>query len=179
MQRSTRHSWPCSTRNIRWCTAARQATFCSGQCVTSFQNSGSTGVISCHAAIVPFMAWNRPYPTKEQRPSCVVHMDSADSGFFAAGALEHGHLPAVDGDELLQARGSHCPFRHPNSYTGNQLPSSHRPLRSKTYTANDTVELYCPWCESLPLTATVLSHGNTTECISTSVITTSRWCGTK
>ena len=25
-----------------------------------------------------------------------------------------------------------------------------RPLRSKTYAANDTVELYCPWCESLP-----------------------------
>ena len=32
-----------------------------------------------------------------------------------------------------------------------------RPLRSNTYAANDTVELYCPWC------ATSLSHGNTTE----------------
>ena len=38
-----------------------------------------------------------------------------------------------------------------------------RPLRSKTYAANDTVELFCPWCESLPLTATALSHGNSTE----------------
>ena len=32
-----------------------------------------------------------------------------------------------------------------------------RPLRSKTCAANDTVELYCPWC------ATSLSHGNPTE----------------
>ena len=28
---------------------------------------------------------------------------------------------------------------------------------------NDTVELCCPWCESLPLTATALSHRNPTE----------------
>ena len=34
-----------------------------------------------------------------------------------------------------------------------------RPLRSKTYAANDTVELYCPWCESLPLKAAALAHG--------------------
>ena len=26
-----------------------------------------------------------PYPAEEQRPSCVVHVDSADSGIFAAG----------------------------------------------------------------------------------------------
>ena len=26
---------------------------------------------------------------------------------------------------------------------------------------NDTVNLYCPWCESLPLTATVFSHNGT------------------
>ena len=32
-----------------------------------------------------------------------------------------------------------------------------RPLSSKTYAANDTVELYCPWC------ATSLSHGNRAE----------------
>ena len=37
-----------------------------------------------------------------------------------------------------------------------------RPLRSKTYAANDTVEFCCPWCESLPLTATALGHGNPT-----------------
>ena len=38
-----------------------------------------------------------------------------------------------------------------------------RPLRSKTYAANDTVELYCPWCESLPLTPAALADGNPTE----------------
>ena len=50
----------------------------------------------------------------------------ADSGIFAAGTLEHGHLPAVDGDVLLQARGAtvYSERSHPNSYTGNQLPSS-------------------------------------------------------
>ena len=59
-----------------------------------------------------------PCPAKEQRPSCVVHVDSAGSGIFAAGALEHGHLPAVDGDVLLQARKTtvHSERRHPNSF---------------------------------------------------------------
>ena len=51
------------------------------------------------------------YPAEEQRPSCVVFLDSADSGIFAAGALERERSPAVDGDVLLQVRGSHCPFR--------------------------------------------------------------------
>ena len=50
-----------------------------------------------------------------------------------------------------------------------------RPLRSKTYVANDTVELYCPWCKSMPLTATALSHGDPRNAFSTSVITTSWW----
>ena len=82
----------------------------------------------------------------------------ADSGICAAGALEHGHLHAVDGDVQLQARGAtvHSERRHPNSYTANHNPED-RPLRSKTYAANDTVELYCPWC------ATSLCHGNPTE----------------
>ena len=50
--------------------------------------------------------------------------DSTDSGFFAARPLEHGHLPAVDGDVQLQARGAtvHSERRHPNSYTRNELP---------------------------------------------------------
>ena len=38
-----------------------------------------------------------------------------------------------------------------------------RPLRSKTYATNGAVELYCPWCESLPLTAAALAHGTRTE----------------
>ena len=38
-----------------------------------------------------------------------------------------------------------------------------RPLRSKTYAANDTVELFCPWCESLPLTAAALAQRHPTE----------------
>ena len=38
-----------------------------------------------------------------------------------------------------------------------------RPLRSKTCVINDTVELYCPWSKSLPLTARALSHGDPTE----------------
>ena len=61
------------------------------------------GSFSCHAAIVPSKVGNA-VPAEEQRPSCVVHMDSADSRFFAAGALEHGQILAVDGDVLLQAR---------------------------------------------------------------------------
>ena len=38
-----------------------------------------------------------------------------------------------------------------------------RPLRSKTCAANDTVELLCPWCESLPLTAAAPVQENPTE----------------
>ena len=34
-----------------------------------------------------------------------------------------------------------------------------RPLKSKRHAANNTVELYCAWCESLPLTAAAFSHG--------------------
>ena len=84
--------------------------------------------------------------------------------FFATGALEHEHLPALDGGVPLQARGAtvHSERRHPNSCTVLHYPED-RPLRSKTCAANDTVELYCPWCESLPLTATALRHGNPME----------------
>ena len=53
------------------------------------------------------------------------------------------------------------------------------PLRSNTYAANDTVELYCPWCKSLPLTAAALAHETPWNVHSTSTITTSWWCGTK
>ena len=56
-----------------------------------------------------------PYAAEEQRPSCVVHMDSADSGILATRALEHGRSPAVDGDVLLQTRGNHWPFREETS----------------------------------------------------------------
>ena len=38
-----------------------------------------------------------------------------------------------------------------------------RPSRSKTYAANDTVELWCPWCESLPATAAALKTGPETD----------------
>ena len=91
-------------------------------------------------------------------------MDSADSGIFAAGALEHGHLPAVDGDVLLEARGAtiqrgdiQIPIQGISSRHQVLLYPEDRPLRSKTYAANDMVELYCPWC------ATSLSHENPTE----------------
>ena len=133
------------------------------------QRHSAWGNVSLLSGVRPGL--ETPCPAEEQRPSCVVHMDSADSRIFAAGALEHVHLPAVDGDVLLQAREAtvHSERRYPNSFTGNQLPSSsasvpRRPtLRSKTHAANDTVELYCAWCETLPLTATALSHGNPTE----------------
>ena len=68
-----------------------------------------------------------PYPAEEERSSCVVHMDSADSGIFAAGALERGHSPAVDGGVLLQVRGGHYPFREETSkflYRESAPPSS-------------------------------------------------------
>ena len=92
---------------------APPATFCLGQCATTFWSSRSTGVISCHAAIAPSRVGNATYAAEEQRPSCVVHMDSADSGILATEVhRKHGRVPAVGGDVLtskfLYRRISSC-----------------------------------------------------------------------
>ena len=71
------------------------------------------------------------------------------------------------GEPLSIQRGDiQIPFQGISSRHQVRLYPEDRPLRSKTCAANDTVELYCPWCESLPLTATALSPGNPTERIS-------------
>ena len=96
----------------------------------------------------------------------MVHMGNADPGIPATRALEHGRLPMVTcyfrpglpftilrGDIQMSVHGissRHQVLLYPKD----------RPLMSKTCAANDTVELYCPWCESLPLTAAALVHGN-------------------
>ena len=59
----------------------------------------------------------------------------------------------------IQRRDIQVPFQGISSL----LYPEDQPLRSKTYATNDTVELYCPWCERLPLTATAHSRGNPTE----------------
>ena len=76
---------------------------------------------------------------------------------------EHGRLLVVDGNVVLQTKGAvdTSGKRHPDSYTGNQLPSPTTSLPGgPTLAANDTVELYCPWCESWPLTAAAIARGN-------------------
>ena len=76
------------------------------------------------------------------------------------------------GEPLSIQRGDiQIPFQGISSLHQVLLYPEDRPLRSKTYAANDTVELYCPWC------ATSLSHGNPRNVSSALVITTSWWCG--
>ena len=103
MQRSTRRSWPSSTRNIDWSTAARVGTLCLGQCVTSFRNSGNTGghfLPRCHRAL---QGWKRRTPPRSRDPHVWCTWTVFILEFFAAGAPENGHFPAVDGDVSLQA----------------------------------------------------------------------------
>ena len=84
-----------------------------------------------------------------------------------------GNVPLLS--EVREARGSFLASQ-PSRPPGLEAPRpphvwciwtvliwGDRPLRSKTYVTNDTVELYCPWCESLPFTTTALSLGDLTE----------------
>ena len=55
-----------------------------------------------------------PHPAQEQGSSRVVHVVSANPGILATRSLEHGRLPVVDGDVLLQTGGTvdHSERRH-------------------------------------------------------------------
>ena len=109
MQRPTRHSWPSSTRNRLGYSSSTGDILLGAMChyFPEFGKHGGHFLPRSHRV---FQGWKRRIPPRSR----VVHMDSADSGIFAAGTPEHGRLPAVDGDVLFQAR-SHCPFREETS----------------------------------------------------------------
>ena len=56
------------------------------------------------------------------------------------------------------------------------LYPKYRPPKSKTCEANDTLELYCPWCTRLPMTATTASEAPR-NVHSTSTVTNCWWRG--
>ena len=88
------HTWILTFNEYRLAYSISTGDTLLGAMCHYFPEFGKHGVISCHAAIVPSKVGN----AEEQRPSCVVHMDSADFGIFV--------VLAVDGDVLLQARGA-------------------------------------------------------------------------
>ena len=165
----------------------RPATFCLEQCATTFWSSGSTGDTSCYATIVPSRVGNAVRRRGAETLMCGAYgqcwfWNSCDegTGAWAFACCRWWRATSDQREPLTIQRGDiQFPIQRISSRHQVLLHPKDRPLRSKTYAANDTVELYCPWCESLPLTATALSHQTPQNASPTSVITISWWCRAK
>ena len=155
MQSSTRHLWPSSTRNIEWSTAARPATSSLGQCVTT-----SAGVISCH--FLPrchraLQGWKRRTPPRSRDPHVwciwtVLILEFLRQGHWSMGIYMLWMVTCYlrPGEPLSIQRGDiKIPLHGISSRHQVLLSPEDRPLRSKTYAVNDTVELYCPGAQHL------------------------------
>ena len=93
----------------------RLETLCLEQCATNFRSSGNTEDTSCHAAIAPSIGGSAALRPGAGILTCGAC--SADLGIPATRALEHGRLPVVESDVLLQTKGTvdDSERRHPDS----------------------------------------------------------------
>ena len=134
----------------------RPATLCSGQCATSFQSSGSTVghfLPRCHRAL---QGWKRRTPPRSRDPHVwrtwtVLILDFLRRGHWSMDTYLLWMVTCyfTPGEPLPIQRGDvQIPRQGISSRHQVLLYPEDGPLTSKTHAANDTVELYCPWCES-------------------------------